>query len=79
MNIKASEMHKGELAQIVEVQNSDLQIKLLEMGCTKGVLIRLTDISPLGCPLAFEMNGYKLGLRKTEADLLTVTKINNGE
>ena len=37
------------------------------MGLTPGVDIELVVISPLGDPLEFEVRGYHLSVRKSEA------------
>lgn len=46
--------------------------KLLRMGLTKGTEFKLLRKAPLGDPLEMEVNGFKLTLRKTEAQVLLV-------
>jgi Fe2+ transport system protein FeoA len=70
--MNASELKKGESAKITLVEYSDLQNKLIEMGCFEGNAIKLLHIAPLGDPIAFDINGYILGLRKEEAKLIHV-------
>ena len=45
----------------------DVSRRLLEMGVTPGVEIRRLGAAPLGDPLEFELRGYRLSLRKSEA------------
>ena len=71
--MNASELKKGESAKITLVEYSDLQNKLIEMGCFEGNAIKLLHIAPLGDPIAFDINGYILGLRKEEAKLIHVS------
>ena len=45
------------------------------MGCLPGEKIKLSNIAPLGDPIAIEVSGYLLSLRKQEAATIVV-KIN---
>jgi Fe2+ transport system protein FeoA len=38
------------------------------MGLTKGSLCKLVRFAPLGDPLEVEIRGYRLSLRKAEAE-----------
>jgi Fe2+ transport system protein FeoA len=71
----AAQLQYGEKAIIREIENHRLTCKLMEMGCQQGNQISLQFKSPLGDPLAFEIAGYRLGLRKEEAGLLKVEVI----
>ena len=55
--MNASELKKGESAKITLVEYSDLQNKLIEMGCFEGNAIKLLHVAPLGDPIAFDING----------------------
>ena len=44
-----------------------LRKRLVEMGVTPGVLIAVERIAPLGDPIAVEVRGYRLSMRKAEA------------
>lgn len=73
--MNASQIRKGEIARITHVEFSDLQNKLIEMGCFEGNTIKMLYVAPLGDPIAYDINGYILGLRKEEAKLIQVTPI----
>ena len=45
----------------------DVAIRLLEMGVTPGVEIRLVGKAPFGDPLELELRGYRLSIRRQEA------------
>lgn len=49
-----------------------LSVKLMEMGCLPGAEISLELIAPLGDPIAIEVAGYKLSLRKKEASSILI-------
>lgn len=57
----------GEKGFIKNFYDTDLSIKLLEMGCLPGEQITIDFIAPLGDPIGIEVNGYCLALRKEEA------------
>ena len=46
--------------------------KLLRMGLVKGCQLRLLRKAPMGDPVEIELNGHKLTLRKSEADVLII-------
>lgn len=73
--MNAAELRKGERARIRQVEFSQLQNKLIEMGCFEGNEIRMLYEAPLGDPVAFDINGYILGLRKEEAAFIQVDKL----
>ena len=42
------------------------------MGCLPGEKIKLCNIAPFGDPIAIEVSGYVLSLRKQEAATIVV-------
>lgn len=58
----------GQCAQITEIQGDDaIAVRLMEMGLTEGEAIRVLAVAPLGDPVEYEIRGYRLSLRRTEA------------
>jgi len=58
----------GSRGTIAGVEGCDeLSCRLMEMGLTPGVEVRLIGVAPLGDPLELELRGYRLSVRKTEA------------
>jgi ferrous iron transport protein A len=65
----AAELSVGEAGRVARVNGADeVSRRLLEMGVTPGVQLRLIGAAPLGDPLEFELRGYRLSLRKREAE-----------
>jgi len=63
----------GSVARVRDVSGADpTAIRLLEMGLTPGVEVRLVGRAPLGDPLEFELRGYRLSIRRQEAARVTV-------
>ncbi len=65
--ISLADLKKGQKAFIRSFTNDALSSKLLEMGCLPGESIMLSRTAPLGCPLAINIAGYELSLRRDEA------------
>ena len=66
-------MRVGQHGRVVSVSGDDaVAIRLLEMGLTPGVAFSLLGTAPLGDPLEFEVRGYRLSLRKSEAQRVRV-------
>ena len=62
----------GESGVIKSLSKRDLALKLIEMGCLPGEKITLTKIAPLGDPIAIEISGYELSMRKEEASTVVL-------
>lgn len=62
----------GQIATIQSFTDSFLSLKLIEMGCLPGEMIKLVNIAPFGDPIAIEVSGYLLSLRKQEASTVVV-------
>ena len=74
MIMRLSELKAGERAVITEFESSELEIKLMEMGCLPGEEIVVEQIAPLGDPISVRISGYSLSLRKNEANQILVSK-----
>jgi ferrous iron transport protein A len=69
----AADLATGESARVANViGQGDVTRRLLEMGVTPGVELRRIGAAPLGDPLEFELRGYRLSLRKTEAQQIVL-------
>lgn len=62
----------GQSAIIQSFNDVFLSLKLTEMGCLPGERITVSQIAPLGDPMAIEIDGYLLSLRKQEASTVVV-------
>ncbi|MBL7936227.1 MAG: ferrous iron transport protein A [Bacteroidia bacterium] len=65
----------GQSATIKNFTDDFLSLKLTEMGCLPGEIVKLTNIAPFGDPIAIEVSGYQLSLRKQEAHTVIVESI----
>ena len=74
MNMRLSELKAGERAIITTFESSELELKLMEMGCLPGEEIIVEQIAPLGDPISVRIAGYSLSLRKNEANQIHVIR-----
>ncbi len=71
-----TELSVGEHARVSKVNGSDqISQRLLEMGLTPGVDVSVIGTAPLGDPLELELRGYRLGVRRNEAERVEVESI----
>jgi len=66
----------GQEGIIKEFNNSEIFLKLMEMGCVPGEKILLEQVAPLGDPISINVAGYHLSLRIDEAEHILV-ELNN--
>jgi Fe2+ transport system protein FeoA len=76
MKKRLSELKIGETGKILSFENDDIFIKLMEMGCVPGEIIKVEQIAPLGDPISVHVAGYSLSLRVNEAKNIIVDEIN---
>ncbi len=57
----------GTKGKIRSISDSDLEQKLLEMGCTPGEQIKVVRRAPFGGPVAILVSSYVLSVRKEDA------------
>lgn len=73
MTLVAAELKVGKSGRVIRVVGTDdVSRRILEMGVTPGVEIRRLGAAPLGDPLEFELRGYRLSLRKSEAQHIEI-------
>ena len=65
----------GSSAKVTLVTGTDLTAaRLLEMGLTPGVNVKVVGTAPLGDPLELEVRGYRLSIRRTEAARVAISR-----
>ena len=68
--MKLSQLTIGKKGIIKEFTDLEMSVKLMEMGCLPGEEISIQRIAPLGDPIAVNVSGYQLSLRKREASTI---------
>ncbi|MEO7306238.1 MAG: FeoA family protein [Ferruginibacter sp.] len=72
MKKRLSQISVGKTAIITEFENDDIFLKLMEMGCIPGEIIKVDQKAPLGDPISITVAGYHLSLRLDEAEMIWV-------
>lgn len=63
----------GGTARVVKVHGEGaVRRRIMDMGITRGVDIKITKVAPLGDPLEVTVRGYELSLRKEDAARIEV-------
>ena len=75
--IRLSQLPTGTKAVIKSHDESDFQLTLMEMGCIPGEPIHVEMIAPMGDPMAIQIAGYYLSIRKKEANKIWVIKVDS--
>ena len=72
-----ADMKTGDYAEIIGYQmgNTRYRAKLLALGLTHGVQIKVINVAPLGDPFEIAVRGYHLSLRRDEVGVIKVKKL----
>ena len=71
--LRLSQLPAGRKAVIRDHQQTDFMLTLMEMGCIPGEPVWVEMIAPLGDPMAINIAGYYLSIRKRDADNILVS------
>ena len=67
MLYRLSELKPGTRGVIQLFDENEAKVKIMEMGCIPGELILIENIAPMGDPMAIQVSGYSLSIRKKDA------------
>ena len=74
-----SELSVGESAIVVDIfAINEAKRRLMDIGITKRTKIYLRKVAPLGDPIEITLRGYELTLRKSEAQMISVIRLEEG-
>ena len=68
--MKLSDLAPGVIGIVKGFTDLEMSVKLMEMGCLPGEEVVVSRIAPLGDPIAINVAGYQLSLRKREASTI---------
>jgi len=81
METTLKDLIPGDIAEITGYHKNEAdniyKKKLLSMGLTKGVIFTVIKKAPLGDPIEINLRGFNLSLRKKEAEILEIKKLEN--
>ena len=63
----------GETVKVVKLHGEGaVKRRIMDMGITKGVAIKVQKVAPLGDPMEITVRGYQLSIRKADAEMVEV-------
>ena len=63
----------GETVTVTRLEGAGpLKRRIMDMGITKGVAIRVRKVAPLGDPMELNVRGYELSVRKADAEMIEI-------
>lgn len=69
------DLSPGEMGTVTSIgQSGQIKRRIMDMGITPGVLIKVIKRAPLGDPIEINVRGYELSLRKSEASQIEITE-----
>ena len=82
---KLSTIKPGQTALVLGITTDNLsdasdhavKRRLLDMGVTRGTRIYVRKVAPFGDPMELHVRGYELTLRKSEAEKVEVSVLEN--
>ena len=69
-------LNEAKIGQTVKVVKRHgegaLKRRIMDMGITRGIEIRIRKVAPLGDPIELTVRGYELTLRKADAQTIEI-------
>ena len=67
------EVKVGQTAKVVKlIGTGPVKRRIMDMGITKGQLIHVRKVAPLGDPMEVTVRNYELSVRKADAEMIEV-------
>ena len=63
----------GSTVKVVKLHGEGaVKRRIMDMGITRGVVVYIRKVAPLGDPVEVNVRGYELSLRKADAEMIEV-------
>ena len=70
---KLNDLKPGQEGTVVSIgEKGPMKRRIMDMGVTPGILIRVIKVAPLGDPIEANIRGYELSIRKADAEHIEV-------
>lgn len=67
------DLKPGQKGTVVSIgEKGSMRRRIMDMGVTPGISIKVVKVAPLGDPIEVNIRGYELSLRKAEAENIEV-------
>ena len=66
----------GSTVRVVKLRGEGaVKRRIMDMGITKGVMVCVRKVAPLGDPIEVTVRGYELSIRKADAEMIEVETV----
>ena len=73
MMMTLRDLRPGQEGTVVSIgEKGSMRRRIMDMGVTPGISIKVVKVAPLGDPIEVNIRGYELSLRKAEAENIEV-------
>ena len=63
----------GQTVKVVKLNGTGpVKRRIMDMGITKGQLVQVIRVAPLGDPIEVTVRGYELSVRKADCEMIEV-------
>ena len=63
----------GQTVKVVKLHGEGaLKRRIMDMGITRGIEIKIRKVAPLGDPIELTVRGYELSIRKADAETIEI-------
>ena len=67
------EVKVGQTAKVTKlIGTGPVKRRIMDMGITKGQLVHVIRVAPLGDPMEITVRNYELSVRKADAEMIEV-------
>lgn len=67
------QLEPGQIARVKRIGgDKPVRRRIMDMGVTSGVEIEMIKAAPMGDPIEYKVRGYRLSLRKSEAQTIEI-------
>lgn len=68
------DLKPGQAGTVISIgDKGPLKRRIMDMGITRGVNVRVVKVAPLGDPIEINIRGYELSIRKDEAAQIEIS------
>lgn len=72
IKMRLADLQKNKSGIIADIMPCENRLRLMEMGIVKGTQVFLVHRAPFSGPIEIALRGYKLTLRKSDAERIII-------
>ncbi len=67
------DLKPGQEGKVISIgERGPMRRRIMDMGVTPGITVKVVKVAPLGDPIEVNIRGYELSLRKSEAENIQI-------